>query len=69
MATITLKYNPRNKLALKTIDYVLSLGIFETESKPRPGAEITRKALRDVAEGRVYKAKDADDLIRQCLES
>ena len=29
MATITLKYDGRNPLAKKVIDFVLSLGIFE----------------------------------------
>jgi hypothetical protein len=29
MATITLDYNPRNAMAQKTLNYVLSLGIFK----------------------------------------
>ena len=32
MATITLDYNPRNIIAQKTLDYILSLGIFKTKS-------------------------------------
>jgi hypothetical protein len=32
MATITLEYNARNVIARKTIDYVLSLGVFKTKN-------------------------------------
>ena len=32
MATITLNYDARNSIAVKTIQYVLSLGIFSTET-------------------------------------
>ncbi|MCQ2318873.1 MAG: hypothetical protein MJZ90_08160 [Bacteroidales bacterium] len=28
MATVTLKFNPRNSLAIKTLDYIISLGVF-----------------------------------------
>jgi hypothetical protein len=31
MATITLDYNTRNSLAVKTLDYILSLGVFATK--------------------------------------
>lgn len=31
MATVTLSYNPRNKNAQKTLDYILSLGYFHKE--------------------------------------
>jgi hypothetical protein len=45
MATITLKYNARNQMAQKTLDYVLSLGIFERKT----GLDDT---LENVARGR-----------------
>jgi len=32
MATITLNYNATNSLALKTLEYILSLGVFEKKS-------------------------------------
>ena len=37
MATITLKFNPRNTLARKTLGYIMSLGVFsidENEKSP-----------------------------------
>ena len=32
MATITLNYNSRNAMAQKTLDYILSLGIFKEKT-------------------------------------
>ncbi|GEM_PF-3576726 len=29
----TLSYNPRNRLAQRTLDYILSLGVFRLEDK------------------------------------
>jgi len=39
MATITLDYNTRNAQAQKTLDYILSLGVFKTQNirTPRRG--------------------------------
>ena len=64
MATIMLKYDARNPITKKTIDYILSLGIFEkSESYSR-----FEKSDNDIKKGRVNTAKDADDLIMQCLK-
>ncbi len=63
MASITLAYNPRNRMAQKTIDYILSLGIFKKIPAETPFAE----SDEDIEKGRIYDAKDADDLIRKCL--
>ena len=60
MATITLKYDARNAIARKTIDYILSLGVFKKEKMS--GIE---EALLDVKEGRVYKAQSVEDLIKK----
>jgi hypothetical protein len=64
MATILLKYDARNSIAQKTIDYILSLGIFEKKETSHPFSE----SDNDIKKGRVYTAKNADDLIRQCLK-
>ena len=64
MATILLKYDARNSIAQKTIDYILSLGIFEKTETSYPFAE----SDNDIKKGRVHTAKNADDLIRQCLK-
>ena len=64
MATISLKYDARNPIAQKTIDYLLSLGIFEKTKFVSPFEE----SDNDIKNGRVYTAKNADDLIAQCLK-
>ena len=64
MASIMLKYDARNPIAKKTIDYMLSLGIFEKTGFSSPFAE----SDNDIKKGRIHTAKDADDLIMQCLK-
>jgi hypothetical protein len=61
MATITLKYDARNPISKKTIDYILSLGLFEVKT----GVD---ESLDDLKNNKVYSAKDAKDLINQCLK-
>jgi len=64
MATISLKYDARNPVARKAIDFLLSLGIFEKTEPQSPFTE----SDNDIKKGRVHTAKDADDLIKQCLK-
>ena len=64
METVVLKYDARNSIAMKTLDYVLSLGIFERINYDNPFAE----SDDDIKYGRIYTAKDADDLINECLK-
>lgn len=59
MATITLKYNDKNPKAQKAIEFMLSLGVFET-SESIPALD---KSLKEVKEGKVYKAKNVKDLM------
>ncbi|HBJ76769.1 MAG TPA: hypothetical protein DDY68_02785 [Porphyromonadaceae bacterium] len=52
MKTIALRFNEKNKMAQKTIEYVLSLGIF-TEVEPNSVAKNrTLKAIRDMKKGK-----------------
>ena len=62
--TVTLTYDKSNPVAKKTLDFFLSLGIFEKAKNPDSFAE----SDNDIKNGRVYTAKDADDLIIQCLK-
>jgi hypothetical protein len=64
METILLKYDARNFIAQKTVEYILSLGIFEKADLSNPFAE----SDNDIKNGRVFAAKSADDLISQCLK-
>jgi len=64
MDTIVLKYDSRNPIAMKTLDYILSLGFFEKAEFNNPFSE----SDDDIRNGRVFTATDADDLISQCLK-
>lgn len=59
MATITLKYNDKNPKAQKAIEFMLSLGIFETSES----ITALDKSLKEAKEGRVFKAKSVKDLM------
>ncbi|MDD4149735.1 MAG: hypothetical protein PHE33_06880 [Bacteroidales bacterium] len=63
MATIIIEYDARNKIAKKTIEYILSLGVFKVKKK-MSGID---EALLDVKEGRVYKAENTDDMFKKIL--
>lgn len=60
MAEITLKYDARNSIAKKTIDYILSLGVFK---KVEPNA--VDISLKEVKEGKVTKHKSVDDFFKK----
>ena len=62
MAIIIIEYDARNKIAKKTIDYILSLGIFKV--KKRTGLD---EALEDEKKGRVKQAKNVDDMFDEIL--
>lgn len=61
MAEITLKFDARNPIAQKTIDYILSLGIFKAVT----GLEA---ALEDEKKGRIKKYKNSNDLFKKVLK-
>lgn len=68
MATITLEYDTQNSIAVKTVEYISSLGVFQIKTdKPEKTSGIDR-ALQDVRAGRIFKAKDAKSLIADCLK-
>jgi hypothetical protein len=60
MAEITLQFDAKNPLAKKTIDYILSLGVFKKVS----GLD---QALEDEKKGLVKKYKNSDDLFKKVL--
>ena len=52
MATITFYYEESNLIAKKTLDYLLSLGVFQKQKSKMTRLE---QSLKDVEEGRVYR--------------
>jgi len=51
MATITLKYDARNSLIKKTLDFILSIGF--SEVKPRKTG--LQEAFEDIENGRITR--------------
>lgn len=60
MAEITLKFDSKNTLAKKTLDYILSLGVFTKVS----GVE---QALNDEKSGKINRYTDSSDLFQKVL--
>lgn len=61
MAEITLQFDARNPIAKKTLDYILSLGVFKKVS----GIE---QALDDEKKGKITKYKNSKDLFKKILD-
>mgnify|MGYP007022188131 CR=1 FL=1 len=61
MKRIVLKYNERNSLAKKTIDYILSLGVFEIEEKNFSLDE----SLQEAKDGKINVYESVDDFFRK----
>ncbi len=62
MAEITLKFDKRNIVAKKTLEYILSIGVFTTVSKS--ALDIS---LEEVKKGRVNKYKSTNELFDKIL--
>ena len=52
MTTISLTYNEKNQLAKKTVDFLLSLGVFKVEAYDSNTRMKTLKAIKDAKEKR-----------------
>jgi len=59
MATLILEYNTRNLLATKTIEYILSLGVFKTKTS---GLDL---AIKQLNEGKTVKCTDFNDYLQK----
>ena len=66
MATITLNYNAQNSLASKTIEYILSLGVFKVEQ--RPTTRTFNKSLKELQSGKVIRLKNTKNPIAEILQ-
>ena len=52
MTTISLTYNEKNQLAKKTVDFLLSLGVFKVEAYQSDARKKTLKAIKEAKEKR-----------------
>jgi len=66
MATITLNYNARNTIAARTIEYVLSLGVFKTEEKQ--STDSFNKSIKEMQSGKTYRLKNTENPIAEILQ-
>ena len=66
MATITLHYDARNSIAAKTIEYVLSLGLFKISEKQI--SDSFDKSLKEVRSGKTYRLKNIENPIAEILQ-
>ncbi len=67
MATITLNYDSQNNLASKTIDYILSLGVFRVEEKQKKMTGID-VALQEIKKGKVTRLKNIKNPMEEILQ-
>ena len=68
MATVTLQYDGRNITIKKLLETIVSLGgIINYTKKADVKKGSLDKALEDLNSGRVYEAKDVNDMMKQIL--
>lgn len=65
MATITLEYDAQNSILTQLLDICVSLGA--KIKKPRKKMSGIEEALEDERCGRIYSAKNVDDMLQQIL--
>ncbi|GHT60065.1 hypothetical protein AGMMS50239_08200 [Bacteroidia bacterium] len=68
MAIITLEYNTRNEIAKKTIEYILSLGMFRV--KAATNTVTTKKtaldkAIEELETGKTVLCENFDDYLKK----
>ena len=69
MATVTLQYDGRSAAMKKLIELFVTLGGIVTEQKETKSKKGSLdEAIAEYHAGKTYKAKDAHDLIEQCLK-
>ena len=64
--TITLEYDDNNIIAKKTLDYILSLGVFKVKEKKEPVLpKETLQAIKEMQSGDVVVCASMDDYKRK----
>ena len=64
MATITLNYDSKNEVAQKTIDFLLSLGIFKKKETISPAEKRTRRAIAELESGKGTVCHTFEDYLK-----
>ncbi len=67
MATVTLEYDGRNPIAKKTMDYILSLGVFKKKEVSKieksPYNPKFVKKIKNAEKGKSYIIEDVDEFM------
>lgn len=66
MAELTIYYDARNNLAIKTIEYILSLGVFKTEKKHTTNS--FNKSINELQCGKTYRIKNTENPVAEILQ-
>ncbi|MCI6324986.1 MAG: hypothetical protein MR787_07990 [Bacteroidales bacterium] len=65
MATVTLTFNDRNQLAHRTLEYIMSLGVFKaTYKQPSAAEKKTMQALQEAHQGKLTQYENFDDFAK-----
>ena len=64
MATVTLNYDARNDLALKALDFLLSLGLFQREESVSAAEKKTMKAIDELDNGKGVVCHTFEDYLK-----
>jgi len=67
MATITLNYDAHNDIAVKTLQYVLSLGLFSTKARLPRTTSSFEKSMREMEAGKTHRLKDTNNPLAEIL--
>ncbi len=69
MTTVSLTYNEKNKIARKTMDYLLSLGLFKVVDPVSPSRRTTLKAIEDARNGKgLTRCESFEDYLKAVSE-
>ncbi|MDR0207045.1 MAG: hypothetical protein LBI45_07310 [Bacteroidales bacterium] len=66
MATVTLHYNTRNRMAVQTLNYLLTLGIFRMEEKLPTHS--FKKSMSELQSGKTLKLKNTKNPLEEILQ-
>jgi hypothetical protein len=66
MATITLNYNAQNSIAAKTIEYILSLGVFKIDNPQT--TRTFNNSIKELQSGKVTRLKNINNPIAEILQ-
>jgi len=66
MATITLHYSTRNNIAAKTLEYILSLGVFKVDNLQT--THTFDNSIKELHSGKVIRLKNIENPIEEILQ-